>query len=137
LRRFGLDELPQLWNVLKGEMSLVGPRPLLLEYLPGYTEREQLRHAMKPGVTGWSQVNGRHTTLFSRRLEMDAWYVEHWSLGLDLRILARTIPTLLCRTHSKEQQELAVDDRGFWKLLASPPVDCRSDLSDTEAAEAE
>ncbi len=129
LRRLGIDELPQLWNVLKGEMSLVGPRPLLVEYLPAYTTREQLRHEVKPGVTGCSQVNGRHTSLFSARFELDSWYVEHWSLGLDLRILMRTVPGLLCRD-SVACQDAAVDDRGFWRLLGGTDPDGSTDSAE-------
>jgi len=123
LRRFGIDELPQLWNVLKGEMSLVGPRPLLMEYLPAYTSREQIRHAVRPGITGSSQVNGRHTSLFSRRLELDSWYVENWSLGLDLKIAVETIPRLLCQADSLAYQDSGVDDRGFWRLIERPAAD--------------
>jgi lipopolysaccharide/colanic/teichoic acid biosynthesis glycosyltransferase/glycosyltransferase involved in cell wall biosynthesis len=123
LRRFGIDELPQLWNVLKGEMSLVGPRPLLMEYLPAYTGREQIRHAVRPGITGSSQVNGRHTSLFSRRLELDSWYVENWSLGLDLKIAVQTIPRLLCQADSLAYQDPDVDDRGFWRLIERRATD--------------
>jgi lipopolysaccharide/colanic/teichoic acid biosynthesis glycosyltransferase len=90
LRRLSLDELPELWNVLKGEMSLVGPRPLLMEYLPIYTFEEARRHEVRPGVTGWAQVNGRHDLDWEERFQLDVWYVDHWSLGLDLRILAAT-----------------------------------------------
>jgi lipopolysaccharide/colanic/teichoic acid biosynthesis glycosyltransferase len=91
LRRWSLDELPELWNVLRGEMSLVGPRPLLMEYLPRYDERQWRRHDVLPGLTGWAQVNGRNETSWARRLEMDAWYSENLSLRLDLAILARTL----------------------------------------------
>lgn len=91
LRRYSLDELPQLFNILAGHMSLVGPRPLLTRYLPYYTDRERLRHTLRPGLTGWAQVHGRHTLSWDDRLEMDVWYVLHWSLGLDFRILARTL----------------------------------------------
>jgi lipopolysaccharide/colanic/teichoic acid biosynthesis glycosyltransferase len=91
LRRTSLDELPQLWNVLRGEMSLVGPRPLLERYLPYYTARERLRHRVRPGLTGWAQVHGRNEVGWRERLELDVWYVEHASLGLDLRILWRTL----------------------------------------------
>jgi len=80
LRRTSLDELPQLWNVLRGEMSLVGPRPLLIDYLEHYTRRQARRHEVRPGITGWAQVNGRQDIPFSRRLELDVWYVENWSL---------------------------------------------------------
>src|SRR5581483_5296564 len=82
-RRTSLDELPELINVLRGGMSLVGPRPLLTEYLPYYTEREHLRHSVKPGITGWAQINGRNLARWDERLAMDVWYVEHCSLRLD------------------------------------------------------
>jgi len=98
LRATSLDELPELWNVLRGEMSLVGPRPLLPEYLLLYNERQRKRHLMRPGITGWAQVNGRNALSWSERLEMDVWYVENWSLWLDLRILARTVWQVL-RVH--------------------------------------
>lgn len=90
LRRFSLDELPQLFNVLKGDMSLVGPRPLLVEYLDVYTSAQARRHEVKPGLTGWAQVHGRNALPWSRRLALDVWYVDHRSLWLDVRILART-----------------------------------------------
>jgi lipopolysaccharide/colanic/teichoic acid biosynthesis glycosyltransferase len=91
LRSSSIDELPELWNVLKGEMSLVGPRPLLTEYLPRYTAEQHRRHDVRPGITGWAQVNGRQTAMFSKRLEYDVWYVDNWSLRLDLQILAKTV----------------------------------------------
>jgi len=91
LRRLSLDELPQLWNVLRGEMSLVGPRPLLMEYLDRYTPEQARRHDVRPGITGWAQVHGRNNLLFSRRLELDVWYVDHQSLALDARILLMTL----------------------------------------------
>lgn len=97
LRATSLDELPELVNVLRGEMSLVGPRPLLMEYLPLYTPRQARRHDTLPGVTGWAQVNGRNAAGWDERLAMDVWYVEHRSLGLDLRILARTFAAVLRR----------------------------------------
>jgi lipopolysaccharide/colanic/teichoic acid biosynthesis glycosyltransferase len=97
LRKTSLDELPELINVLRGDMSLVGPRPLLMRYLPYYTPREQRRHEVRPGITGWAQVNGRNTARWDDRLEMDVWYVEHQSLWLDLRVLARTVAPLFRR----------------------------------------
>jgi sugar transferase EpsL len=90
LRATSLDELPELWNVLRGDMSLVGPRPLLVEYLDHYTPQERRRHEVRPGVTGWAVVTGRNALGFRQRLALDLWYVDHWSLWLDLRILART-----------------------------------------------
>jgi lipopolysaccharide/colanic/teichoic acid biosynthesis glycosyltransferase len=91
LRRFSLDELPQFWNVWKGEMSLVGPRPLLVDYLPRYSPEQARRHEVKPGVTGWAQVNGRNALSWDERFELDVWYVDNRSLGLDTRILWKTI----------------------------------------------
>ncbi len=98
LRSTSLDELPELWNVLRGEMSLVGPRPLLFEYLDQYTPEERRRHDMLPGITGWAAVNGRHTLRFRERLALDVWYVDHWSLWLDLRILLRTVGQVVRRS---------------------------------------
>lgn len=97
LRTSSLDELPELWNVLRGEMSLVGPRPLLPEYLASYTADERRRHEVRPGLTGWAAVHGRNTTPFRERLALDLWYVDHWSLALDLRILARTVVRVVRR----------------------------------------
>lgn len=91
LRRSSLDELPQLWNVLKGEMSLVGPRPLLMEYLAYYTPEQAKRHRMKPGITGMTQIKGRNALSWEEKFQWDTWYVEHWSFWLDLRILLSTI----------------------------------------------
>ena len=98
LRSTSIDELPELWNVLRGDMSLVGPRPLLVEYLPHYTDRERRRHEMRPGITGWAAASGRHTLPFEERLELDAWYVENWSFALDFRILAMTVGQVLGRS---------------------------------------
>ncbi|MCE5268414.1 MAG: sugar transferase, partial [Planctomycetaceae bacterium] len=91
IRRTSLDELPQLWNVLRGEMSLVGPRPLRMDYLPYFTRLERLRHSVRPGITGWAQVHGRNEASWDDRFANDVWYVEHWSLWLDLRILWLTL----------------------------------------------
>lgn len=90
LRSTSLDELPGLWNVLKGDMSLVGPRPLLMEYLPLYTSEQARRHEVRPGLTGWAQVNGRNAISWEQKFELDLWYVENRSLWLDLKILAMT-----------------------------------------------
>ena len=95
LRKFSLDELPELWNVLKGEMSLVGPRPLLMEYLDDYTPREARRHDMKPGVTGLAQISGRNTLTLKQKCELDVWYVENWSILLDVQIIIRTVIKVL------------------------------------------
>jgi lipopolysaccharide/colanic/teichoic acid biosynthesis glycosyltransferase len=90
MRRTSLDELPQLWNVLRGDMSLVGPRPLLVEYLPRYSPAERRRHEVQPGITGWAQVNGRNSLSWEEKFALDVWYVDHQSMLLDLRILALT-----------------------------------------------
>jgi sugar transferase EpsL len=94
LRAHSLDELPQLWDVVRGDLSLVGPRPLLMSYLDRYTPEQARRHLTRPGITGWAQVNGRNATTWPDRLRLDTWYVDHWSLGLDLRILIRTLRQL-------------------------------------------
>ena len=114
LRKASLDELPQLWNVLRGDMSLVGPRPLLMEYLPHYTAEQQRRHEVLPGITGWAQINGRNAVTFGDRLRLDVWYVGHWSLGLDLKILARTLFAVLYSRGVRLEQPLEeVDDVGL------------------------
>lgn len=91
IRKTSLDEIPQLINVLKGEMSLVGPRPLLMEYLPLYNSIQSNRHKVKPGVTGWAQINGRNTISWAQKFEYDVWYVDHLSFSLDLKILFQTL----------------------------------------------
>jgi len=108
LRATSLDELPELWNVLRGDMSLVGPRPLLTEYLAKYTPEERRRHGMRPGMTGWAAVNGRNALQFKDRLKLDVWYVDHWSLRLDVRILAMTINQVLRRTDVSVTEDLAL-----------------------------
>lgn len=95
LRASSLDELPELWNVVNGSMSLVGPRPLLMEYLPLYTPEQSRRHEVRPGITGWAQVNGRNAIDWQQRLALDVWYVDHRSLRLDLRILLLTVARVL------------------------------------------
>ncbi len=97
LRSTSLDELPELWNVLRGDMSLVGPRPLLLEYLPLYSDEQARRHEVRPGITGWAQVNGRNAIGWEDRFALDVWYVDNKSLWLDLRILARTLKRVVTR----------------------------------------
>jgi lipopolysaccharide/colanic/teichoic acid biosynthesis glycosyltransferase len=97
LRASSLDELPELWNVLKGEMSLVGPRPLLIEYLPLYTPEQARRHEVRPGITGWAQVNGRNAISWADKFALDVWYVDHGSLWLDVRILWLTVRKVLVR----------------------------------------
>ncbi|MDT3428806.1 sugar transferase EpsL [Paenibacillus forsythiae] len=91
LRKYSLDELPQLWNVVRGDISLVGPRPLLMSYLQLYTEEQARRHLVKPGITGWAQVNGRNAISWEEKFRLDTWYVDHYSFALDLKILAMTL----------------------------------------------
>lgn len=95
VRKTSLDELPQLINVLKGDMALIGPRPLLPEYLPYYTEKERLRHTVKPGISGWAQVNGRNNLSWDDKLALDVYYVEHLSLAMDIRVIFTTIKNVL------------------------------------------
>lgn len=97
LRATSIDELPELINVLRGEMSLVGPRPLLMQYLERYAPEQMRRHNVKPGITGWSQINGRNALSWEEKFELDVWYVEHLSFGLDLRIIAATVWKILKR----------------------------------------
>ena len=115
LRSTSLDELPELWNVLRGEMSLVGPRPLLVEFLGHYTPVEARRHEMRPGITGWAAVHGRRAARFEDRFAHDVWYVDHWSLGLDARIIALTVSQVLRRTDARAAQ--GMDDIDLPKRL--------------------
>ena len=113
VRKTSIDELPQLLNVLKGDMALIGPRPLLPDYLPYYTKREQLRHTVRPGMTGWAQIHGRNNTTWDDKLEFDAYYVEHISFLMDCRILLTTIKNVLQRKDVNvvpASQSLRLDD---------------------------
>ena len=113
LRKWSLDELPELWNVLKGDMSLVGPRPLLVEYLPLYTEEQRRRHTVRPGITGWVQVNGRNALSWEEKFDLDLWYVDHQSIWLDLRIMLLTVAHLIRpRGISQEGQATMESFRG-------------------------
>ena len=103
LRTYSIDELPQLWNVIRGDMSLVGPRPLLVEYLPHYNPEQRKRHNVRPGITGWAQVHGRNALPWPERFELDTWYVEHVSLGLDIRIIGITLRHLLSPRHVRPE----------------------------------
>lgn len=109
LRSTSIDELPELWNVVRGDMSLVGPRPLLVEYLDLYTPRQARRHEVRPGMTGWVVLHGRNDATWEQRLELDAWYVDHWTLGLDLRILVRTMGLVLRRTGVTQRGHATVE----------------------------
>jgi lipopolysaccharide/colanic/teichoic acid biosynthesis glycosyltransferase len=108
LRSTSLDELPGLWNVLKGDMSLVGPRPLLMEYLPLYSPEQSRRHEVRPGLTGWAQVNGRNALSWEDKFRLDVWYVEHQSFWLDMRILLLTIKKVLLRDGVSAEGEATV-----------------------------
>jgi len=111
LRATSIDELPELWNVLRGDMSLVGPRPLLEEYLSEYSPDERRRHDMRPGITGWAAVNGRNAIPFRERLALDVWYVDHHNLLLDLKILALTAYQVLRRENAKVTE--SIEELGF------------------------
>lgn len=95
VRKLSIDELPQLINVFKGDMAFIGPRPLLPEYLPWYTERERLRHTVRPGMSGWAQVNGRNNLSWDEKLALDVYYVEHLSLGMDIKVILKTIVNVI------------------------------------------
>lgn len=97
LRSTSIDELPELWNVMKGDMSLVGPRPLLMDYLPFYSKEQTRRHEARPGITGWAQINGRNAITWEEKFKLDVWYVDNQSLWLDLRILFRTVKKVFLR----------------------------------------
>ena len=97
LRSSSLDELPELWNVLKGDMSLVGPRPLLMEYLPLYSSEQARRHEVRPGITGWAQVNGRNAISWNEKFDLDVWYVDNQSIWLDIKILWLTVKKVMMR----------------------------------------
>jgi len=115
LRSTSIDELPQLINVLKGDMSLIGPRPLLENYLPSYSKEQARRHEVHPGITGWAQVNGRNTMKFSKRFEYDVWYVDHLNFKLDLKILLMTIKKVLTSEGVVNGQEIEdFDDLNFY-----------------------
>jgi lipopolysaccharide/colanic/teichoic acid biosynthesis glycosyltransferase len=103
LRKTSLDELPELWNILKGDMSLVGPRPLLMEYLPLYTQEQMRRHEVRPGITGWSQVKGRNALSWEERFRLDVWYVDNHSLWLDIKILALTVLAVISASNISQQ----------------------------------
>ena len=117
IRQMSIDELPQLWNVVRGDMSLVGPRPLLMDYLSQYSERQARRHHVKPGMTGWAQINGRDIVDWDTVFELDVWYVDHWSLWLDLRILARTATKVVKRALIRDQGNAV--RRGKWIQTAN------------------
>jgi len=109
LRKTSLDELPSLWNVLKGDMSLVGPRPLLMEYLPLYSDEQMRRHEVKPGITGWAQINGRNAISLEEKFKLDIWYVENQSLWLDVKIILITIWKVLKREGISQNNHVSME----------------------------
>lgn len=109
LRSTSLDELPSLWNVLKGEMSLVGPRPLLVEYLPLYSTKQARRHEVKPGITGWAQVNGRNAISWNEKFDLDVWYVDNQSIWLDIKILYMTIIKVITRSGINQDKQVTME----------------------------
>lgn len=108
LRSTSLDEIPELWNVIKGDMSLVGPRPLLVEYLPKYTKEERKRHQVRPGITGWAQINGRNNTTWEDRFKNDIYYVENISFLLDMKIIIQTFLKVIKRTGINQSEDLTM-----------------------------
>jgi sugar transferase EpsL len=120
LRASSLDELPELWNVLVGDMSLVGPRPLLVRYLPRYTPEQNRRHDVRPGITGWAQVSGRNALTWEQKFRLDVWYVDNWSFALDFLILGRTIAAVLRREGISAEGEATMPE-----FMGSPGSDCR------------
>lgn len=121
LRKTSLDELPQLLNVLKGELSLVGPRPLLVQYLPRYSLEQSRRHEVPPGITGWAQVNGRNAIGWDQRFALDVWYVDHWSLGLDFKILVLTVVKVFRREGISHSGEVTMSE--FLGPAVQPPME--------------
>lgn len=110
LRKTSLDELPQLWNVLKGDMSFVGPRPLMVEYLERYSPEQARRHHVMPGITGWAQINGRNTISWEHKFKLDVWYVDNWSLWLDLKILLLTVWKVVKKEGISQANHATVED---------------------------
>ena len=108
LRSSSLDEMPELWNVIKGEMSIVGPRPLLMEYLPLYNEQQAKRHNVRPGITGYAQVNGRNAISWEKKFELDTWYVENRSLWLDFKIMLKTVQKVLTKDDISAEGEATI-----------------------------
>jgi lipopolysaccharide/colanic/teichoic acid biosynthesis glycosyltransferase len=105
LRQTSLDELPQLWNVLRGDMSLIGPRPFVAAYLERYTPEQARRHAVAPGITGWAQINGRNSISWEEKFQLDLWYIDHWSLWLDIKILIQTVIKVVFKEGIDEDQD--------------------------------
>lgn len=109
VRSTSLDELPQLWNVFKGDMSLIGPRPLLVKYLPLYTPEQMRRHEVRPGITGWAQVHGRNAISWQKKFELDVWYVDHLSFSTDMKVLLTTVKKVLVREGISQEGQATVE----------------------------
>ena len=109
IRSTSLDELPQLWNVFKGEMSLIGPRPLMEKYLPLYSKEQARRHEVRPGITGWAQINGRNNISWQKKFEYDVWYVDNISFGLDCKIVLKTLKKVICRSDISKDGQVTTD----------------------------
>ena len=124
LRSTTLDELPEFWNVLKGDMSLVGPRPLLMEYLNRYTPEQARRHEVKPGITGWAQVNGRNAISWEEKFKLDVWYVDNWSIWLDIKIIVITIWKILKREGINQEGQATMEE--FNPQIAQIGVDLKN-----------
>jgi lipopolysaccharide/colanic/teichoic acid biosynthesis glycosyltransferase len=124
LRSTSLDELPELWNVLKGDMSLVGPRPLLMEYLPLYSKEQYRRHEVRPGVTGWAQVNGRNALSWDEKFKLDVWYVENRSFWLDIKILLLTVKKVLVRDGISAEGQVTME-RFYGSKNIDTPIEKR------------
>jgi len=110
MRSTSMDELPELWNVLKGDMSIVGPRPLLMQYLDRYTPEQARRHEVKPGLTGWAQVNGRNAISWEEKFKLDVWYVDNRSMGLDLKIIGMTVWKILKREGISQEGQATAEE---------------------------
>lgn len=110
IRKTSIDELPQLWNVLKGDMSFIGPRPLLIQYLPLYNEKQHRRHEVRPGITGWAQVNGRNTISWEEKFNYDVWYVDHISLWLDIKIIFKTLQKVFKRDGISSKTSVTMEE---------------------------
>jgi lipopolysaccharide/colanic/teichoic acid biosynthesis glycosyltransferase len=137
LRTTSLDELPQLWNVLKGDMSLVGPRPLPLRYLPRYAAWQRRRHDVKPGITGWAQVNGRNALTWERKFELDVWYIDNWSLGLDIKILWLTLQKVFRRHGISQEGHATMPEFSGTTEGAAEPAGAHHDGSPARSARAD
>jgi sugar transferase EpsL len=133
IRRTSLDELPELWNVLRGEMSIVGPRPLLMDYLDLYTPEQMRRHDVRPGMTGWAQIHGRRGVQMQERIALDVWYVDHWSLRIDARITLATVGQVLRGQGAEPTMAVPIHELG-WATTASRDAE-QADRHDSDGPE--